>query len=85
MGITKLTLSADEDLIREAKAFASSQHTSLSALFSRLMRAMTSRPTGSEPVGPITAKASGIISLPAGVNDRALLEDALLQKYGLKK
>ena len=36
MPISKLTLSADRDLIKEAKKLAAEEGTSLSALFSRL-------------------------------------------------
>jgi hypothetical protein len=36
------------------------------------------------PVGPLARQASGIIKLPPGKTDREVLEEALLEKYGLK-
>jgi hypothetical protein len=85
MPLTKLTLSADRDLIKQAKKLAAAEGTSISALFSRLLRAMTYGGTSREVVGPLTRKATGIIRLPGTAGDEWLLEDALAHKYTIRK
>jgi hypothetical protein len=83
----KLTLSADEDVIRKARQLARKNKTSISAMFSRLVLAMSKReePTGEEPLGPLTRKALGLAKLPAGKPYREVLEEALMEEYGVKK
>jgi hypothetical protein len=85
MRTTKLTLSADKDLIREAKRFADREGTSLSSMFSRFLRAVLGSRKGKDKPGPITGKATGLVKLPIHKTDRELLEDALSDKYGLKR
>ncbi len=85
MPMSKLTLSADRELIEEAKKLAEAEGTSVSALFSRLLRAMTRARAPHETVGPITRKASGIARLPKTARDERLLEDALARKYAARK
>lgn len=85
MPMTKLTLSADRDLIEQAKKLAAAEGTSVSALFSRLLRAMTYACASREVVGPLTRKATGIIRLPGTAGDERLLEDALARKYAVRK
>ena len=85
MPMSKLTLSADRELIEEAKRLAAAEGTSVSALFSRLLRAMTREHASREAMGPITRKASGIARLPKTASDERLLEDALARKYAARK
>jgi len=85
MPMSKLTLSADRDLIEEAKKLAAEEGTSLSALFSRLLRAMTSARASQEIVAPFTRKATGLVRLPGGKSDERLVEDALSRKYGMNE
>ena len=76
----KLTLSAEDHVIAAAKQYAAEQGTSVSALFSRFVLALTAaRPTAkrSLPRKSLTRKASGLISLPKGTSDDKLLEDAI--------
>ncbi len=80
----KLTLSMDEEVIEQAKKIAAEQGTSVSAMFSRLVRAMAHKPGREIEIGPITRKLTGIISLPEGKTDRELITEALMDKYGLK-
>ncbi len=82
---SKLTLSADRNLIEEAKKLAAEDGTSLSALFSRVLRAMTRRRVSQEAVGPITRKATGLVRLPRAARDERLLEDALAQKHAARR
>ena len=87
MSMTKLTLSADREIIRKARQLAKKNNTSISALFSRLILLASGRRQGkeaSESIGPLTREALGMIRLPAGKSDRALLEQSLLERYGIK-
>jgi hypothetical protein len=84
----KLTLSADHDVIRDAKKLARKNRTSVSAMFGRMIRMMAEEQSAGRPprpVGPITRKATGLISMPANKTDRHVLEEALTQKHGLDK
>jgi len=85
MSASKLTLSADKELIRQAKKLAAENGTSVSAMFSRILLAMTRARASQEPPGPLTRKASGIIRLPQASRDERLLEDALAAKYGARR
>ena len=81
----KLTLSADEGTIREAKNLANESGTSVSSMFERFVRSLSRRRKPVRPVGPIARKATGVIRLPAGKSERTVLEDALVGKYKLRK
>jgi hypothetical protein len=37
------------------------------------------------PIGPITRRATGLVKLPPRKTDRKLVEEALEEKYRLKK
>jgi len=78
---TKLTLSVDREIIDEAKEAALEWHTSVSALFSRVLRAMTSTRVADLSASPVTRRASGLVKLPENVSDGELLTDALMAKY----
>ena len=83
MSTVKLTLSAEKDLVAEAKTLAARRNTSVSAMVSGFLRSL-SRLEGGSPatLGPITRRASGIVTLPPGRSDKELLSDALAAKYG---
>jgi hypothetical protein len=85
MKTSKLTLSADKDLIRQAKKLAAENGTSVSAMFSGVLRAMGRNSKLQEPPAPLTRKATGLIRLPSAAEDERLLEDALAAKYGGRK
>ena len=82
MAMTKLTLSADKELIEKAKKLARRQNTSVSALFSRYLSAITQIVETPE-TGPLTSKATGLIKLPGRQRAKTILADSLLEKYGL--
>lgn len=78
----KLTLNADEHVIEAARRYADEHGTSISALFSRFVLALTDEPSAqSPPRKSLTRKVSGLISLPDDMTDEQLLEDALADKY----
>jgi hypothetical protein len=83
----KLTLSADDDVVREARRLAKRNKTSISAMFSRFVRGMAKPKKTAVVIPPdsITARVTGIISLPKGKTPRDVLTEALMEKYGIKK
>jgi Family of unknown function (DUF6364) len=85
MRMSKLTLSADKDLVRQAKKLAAQNGTSVSAMFSGMLRAMGRTSGLQEPPAPLTRKATGLIRLPSAAEDARLLEDALAAKFGGRK
>jgi len=85
MTMSKLTLSADKAVIRRAKKLAAANSTSVSAMFSSFILAMTRPREPQEPAGPLTRMATGLIHLPADAHDEHLLEEALAEKHGARK
>ncbi|MEX2186706.1 MAG: DUF6364 family protein [Pirellulales bacterium] len=82
--MTKLTLSADPEVIEHAKRLADEAGTSVSSLFERFIRVLARR-RPKHQVGPLTRQASGLIKLPRGKHERDVLADALIEKYRVKK
>lgn len=81
----KLTLSADDKVIKQAKRIAAKNHTSVSAMFSRYVRTLAGKDRPPARASRIARKASGIIKLPKGKSERDVLADALAEKYGLRR
>ncbi len=84
MADSKLTLSADKEVIEAAKRLARENRTSVSAMFSRLLLAMTGGRSSAGALGPITRKATGLVKIPANKGDQRLLEEALAEKHGFR-
>jgi hypothetical protein len=80
--LKKLTLSMEESVIVDARRIAKRQGTSISAMFSRLVRAMARRGRTDDGLTPSVRRVSGIISAPKGKSDRALIEEALEDRLG---
>ena len=85
MANTKLTLSADKELVEEAKSLADREGTSLSSMFSRFLQVVLNEQRKDQKPGPITQRATGLVRLPAKKTDRELLESALSGKHGFGK
>lgn len=83
MNTVKLTLSVDPEIVREAKESAAALHTSVSALFARLLRAMSTSGAANLDSSPVTRRATGLVTLPSDMEDGDLLADALGSKYGV--
>lgn len=81
MRMSKLTLSADKDLIKKAKHMAAKEGTSLSSMFARFLQGVLKQRETEDRAGPITKKATGLVKLPVGKSDRELLEEALVERY----
>ncbi|MEY3459476.1 MAG: hypothetical protein RL215_2633, partial [Planctomycetota bacterium] len=69
----KLTLSAEPDVIAEAHRLAELHGTSVSAMFSRMVRLLSQRDRERPRIGPGAKKASGLIHLSEGKSDRDVL------------
>jgi hypothetical protein len=79
---TKLTLVADEKLIAAAKRFAKQKGTSLSALISSYLKAITQESESSSSTkAPITKGLSGRFKSMNTQDDKQGLTEALTKKY----
>ncbi|HVX85996.1 MAG TPA: DUF6364 family protein [Phycisphaerae bacterium] len=79
---TKLTLSADPEVVKAAKELAARRGTSVSELFATFVRAASAKRAPRKRMGRLARKVSGIIRVPKEKSYRELLEDALSEKYG---
>ena len=79
----KLTLTAESDVINKAKQLAEQRGTSVSAMFSDLVKTMArSDDMIDRPLPPITRRLAGIVKLPPDKPYRELIEEALWERYG---
>ena len=90
MPMTKLTLTADPDTVRELKQIARQQGTSISAIFSRLAKGLIAMNRGDAPqmpakIGPKTRVCLGAAKLPKGMTAEQVIEEAMFEKYGIKR
>jgi hypothetical protein len=86
MSTTKLTLSADKNLIELARKIAKQDGVSISAAFTGYIMARAKKGGKLKiPQGPLTRKLGGMVKTPKGWNERKALETVLAQKYGLNK
>ena len=82
--MSKLTLSMNETTIAKAKKLAAEKGTSVSAMFSRYIQAMSRRSDIREAkISPLVKCVSGIISL-GSEDPKEVLADALMEKYRVK-
>jgi hypothetical protein len=79
----KLTLNAEPEVIEQARRLAEAQGTSVSSLFARIVRFLARRDGDRPPIGRLARSASGLAKLPPGKSEREVLEEALIEKYGL--
>lgn len=79
----KLTLNADPEVIEQAHRLAKAHGTSVSSLFARFVQFLAQRERGRQPVGRLARSATGLVKLPRGKNEREVIEDALVEQYGL--
>ena len=81
MAMTKLTLSADDELVAQAKQLAAESGTSLSSMFTRFVQAALRERSRFEEPGPVTRRATGLVTLPSDRTDREIIEEALTERY----
>jgi hypothetical protein len=88
MARTKLTLTVKPDIIRMAKVYASKHGTSVSATFSRIIRALAAAEKNravNVPRGSALEILTGILKLSEGQTTDDLRLEALAEKYGLEE
>lgn len=79
----KLTLSIDEEVIDKAKEIAEKRGTSVSAIFTQFVKAISETPSPrNRRSAPLTRKAIGLVKLPKSKSDRELIEEAMIERYG---
>lgn len=82
--LVKLTLNADASTIEKAKQLAAQQGTSVSAMFSQMIEAMSSPQSSLSDTlaAPITQQLRGLARVAADTKDRELYEASILQRGG---
>lgn len=75
-----LTLTVDESVFEEAQRLAAQQATSVSAIFSRMVRLLSADHRQTQESGPLTKQATGLICLPDRLSEHDVLEDALVEQ-----
>ena len=90
MPLAKLTLSVDKEVISWAHELSAQEGDSISSIFSKYIRARKYPEKKKIKYGPLTRQALAIghevaKKLPPDFNERELLTDILMEKYGLKK
>jgi len=78
---TKLTLSVDEKVVKDAKKVASRQGMSLSKLVEGFLRNLAREPRDTGISNPVLNELSGSIHVPADFDYKKELEEALFKKY----
>lgn len=77
----KLTLSAEKDVIEKAKRIAEERGTTVSAMFSQFVDAISSPSRRRRKAAPITRRLRGLAKVSAKKSDRELFETAILEKH----
>lgn len=80
--MAKLTLNANPEVIKQAKRLAAANHTTVSSLFSRLIKALTQTTDQRGSMGKLTRQAAGTIDL-SKQSEKDVLAEALQDKYDL--
>jgi hypothetical protein len=78
--MTQLMLDFDPEVIKEVEKLAAESGTTVSAVVEQLIREKA-RKRPPQPLGPLTRQISGIIDLPADVDYRDIVADAMIEKY----
>lgn len=78
---SKLTLSINSKVIRDAKAYASEHNTSLSSVVEALLRGLSATPTNVASATPIVSELAKIKVKPLVSDARDLYADYLIEKY----
>lgn len=76
----KLTLSTEKDVIETAKLLADQRGTSVSAMFSQFIKAVSGAGRSRRTVAPITRRLRGLAKVSSKKTDRELFEAAILAK-----
>ena len=74
----KLTLSVPENGVKLAKRYARKNKTTVSSLVNRFFASLEN---SQSPQTPLTDSLTGIAKLPKGMDEKELLENAILEKH----
>jgi hypothetical protein len=80
---TKLTLTIDDAVISDAKAYAKNNGKSLSQIVENYLTTLTSKETKEQEISPRILKLMGSIELPEDFDYKKSITDALSKKYDL--
>ncbi len=82
--MSKITIQVEPEVIEEARRLAAADGTSVSSLFSRLIRYVAnyrSAPT----LGAAAQRATGLVAIPDRIDARDIVADALVEKHQLEE
>ncbi|MFD2286063.1 hypothetical protein GJU39_01855 [Pedobacter petrophilus] len=78
---TKLTLTIDDSVIKQAKAYAEKQGRSLSAVVENYLKAVTNRDEKEVEISPIVKSMVGAFKMPDDFNYKEELKKMGEEKY----
>lgn len=78
---TKLTLSLDQKIIEEIKAYAKEHKVSLSKMVENYFSFVVKSTTSTESTSPLVKELTGIIQLPTDFNEREAYTEFLTEKF----
>jgi len=81
---TKLTLTIDDSVIKQAKAYAEKQGRSLSAIVENYLKAVTKREEITDKdneLSPIVKRLTGSVKLTDDFDYKTAVSDAINEKY----
>jgi len=77
-----LTINIDKNVIEKAEIYAKHSQKTVSQLVEEYLLTISSRNNHDDTqLGPITSQLAGIIELDVNIDHKALLTDALSEKY----
>lgn len=77
----KLTLSLNQGIIENAKIYAKTNNISLSKLIEAYLASLTIRKKEVSDITPLVESLSGVISLPADLDEKDAYSEFLTEKY----
>ncbi len=77
----KLTLSLNESIIENAKAYAKSNNISLSKLIESYLAVLTKKTKKKSEITPLVKSLSGVLDLPSDFDEREYYSEYLMEKY----
>lgn len=88
MPMSKLTLTASQEVISLAEEQAIREKTSISAMFANFILAksrLNDKKHSRRKIGPLTKSLTGIVKLPDDFDEKEFMSDVFAEKYGLGK
>ena len=79
--ITKLTLTVEEKVIKQAKLYAKSTGRSLSEIIENYLQSLTEKHGENQKLSPKLSKIVGVVKLPGDFDEKAELEEYFRQKH----